>query len=107
MSSNRRRHCSTLAIASVVTTPVIAIIGGFMAYVLTNFEVVNTIAKQYSQASRFVVFTFAGSVALGIISGVIAIVRKDKPRWLPVAGLAVTGLLLIAFHFGAVGPDGD
>jgi hypothetical protein len=50
-----------------------------------------------------VMLTFALVVA-GVVSAFIALVRRERPRWLPIIGLVSTAFLFGLFHYFAL-PD--
>jgi len=87
----------------------LAIVSGIMAMLLLeNVQPIKRVVQPYMPVlTRIVVLTMMAMVASGILSGIVALTKNEKPRWLAVAGLFLTVTIIIIFHFVAVGPNGD
>lgn len=109
MKLNFAKDGSLLGLLSVVMTP-LALVFGIIITVLFEGMVIpaNESMRAYVPVvTRVMVLSMITMIATGMLAALIALLKKDEPRWMPVLGLGVTACMIMTFHFVAVGPNGD
>ena len=103
-----RARLWTWALASVVLPPV-ALIAGTVAVLIAQAPTGLTV-RDFTYVSRTGVIVQSSVIAAGAIAAAIALIKRERPRLLPLFGLMVNGLLIALFWylaFYAVGFDQD
>ena len=98
----------TWALASVALVPA-ALLAGTLAVLIAQTPAGLTV-RDFTYVSRTGVFVQLWVIAGGAIAAAIALIRRERPRLLPLLGLMVNGLLFALFwylEFYAVGFDQD
>lgn len=85
-------------VLSVALTPIAALMTFLVAMVIEAF-----VGRPPDGVIRVIVLSLATCVVAGLASAPISLVRGERPRWLPVFGLALTLSLIVLFHFSTGG----
>ena len=108
--STSRRAVPIWGILSVALTPLAALLA-ILAGVIVELLVVKpegmSMHSYITVTTRVVVLGTLAIILTGVVSAFVALVKRERPRWLPVLGLALTLCLIGLFHYTAVGPNGD
>ena len=94
-------------VLSVVLTPLAALFAALSALIaesLIEKPEGLSMHEHIPGFTRFVVLTTIAIIAAGLVSAVIASLKRERPRWLPIVGVISTICLIGVFHFLAL-PD--
>ena len=108
--STSRRAMPIWGILSVALTPLAALLAILAAVIIEQIVVEPegmSIHSYIPGTTRVVVLGTLAIILAGVVSAIVALVKRERPRWLPVLGLALTLCLIGLFHYLAVGPKGD
>jgi len=89
-----------IAVISVLTTP-LAIFAGAVLVLVFPAQLVerSDILFRSSAASRAAVFGMMGLLLLGVGAGMFSLLRRERPRMLPIIGIATNFVLLLIFRY--------
>jgi heme/copper-type cytochrome/quinol oxidase subunit 3 len=110
MKTSDLRGKNIFGVISVIMTPLAIFLAVITYVILENVpeKSINTSMRTHlPEFTRVFVLTTIVLIGTGIVSGLIALIKNDRPRWLPIVGLSITLLTIILFHFIAIGPNGD
>jgi hypothetical protein len=96
-----RDHLPIWSILSVVSTPLTQLVGAIALAIAEGWvEKPNGLSMNYiPQVARIGVLVMLACILIGVFSAIIAMAKREKPRYLPVVGLAINGLLVVVFCF--------
>ncbi len=99
-------------VASTALAPLTPLVGTLVVLIAQRFafSVDGPSISDFSQISRVAVFVSLFFISAGVVSAVISLVKRERPRMVPVVGLIVNATLIALFwhfEFYAVGFDQD
>jgi hypothetical protein len=103
MKTRALKKNNNFGILCLIATPSAVVLLAIISFTLETFvgKPVNALLV------RILLLTTIFLIGSGITCGIIALIKNEKPRWIPIAGLLLTLFIIVSFHFLSVGPNGD
>ena len=89
-----------IGVISILATP-LAIVAGAVLVLLFQALLIDEpdILVRSSAASRAAVFGMMGMLLLGICAGLFSLIRRERPRMVPIVGIVSNFALLLIFRY--------
>jgi len=100
--NSSKRTIPVWGILSIALTPLAALFAALSALIaesLVEKPAGLSMHEHIPVFTRFMVLTTVAIIAAGLISAVIASLKRERPRWLPIVGVVSTICLIGVFHF--------